>query len=363
MQELKRIVFVVNPISGTSGKKMILKQIEKLIDKEKYAYDIVETQYAGHATDIARGAANRGVDVVCAIGGDGTVNETARALVHTNTSLAIIPCGSGNGLARHLHIPMDAIRAIKVINDAEPQLMDYGLINLHPFFCTCGVGLDAFISQKFAEAGKRGFLTYVENILQNALTYNPETYEIEVENEESEKQVYNALMITCANASQWGNNAFIAPQASVRDGLMDVNIIEPFTLLEVPQLSLQLMNGTIDKSGRIKTFRCKNLHIKRSKPGAIHFDGDPAETGENIEVSLIRNGLSCICPKDEGIMDVGETIQNQVVEYFNDMYVRSQEIQENIQNQNRRIIQLNKDIVNRLARIGKKDKSSEKNEE
>ena len=166
MQELKRIVFVVNPISGTSGKKMILKQIEKLIDKDKFAYDIVQTQYAGHATEIARGAANRGVDIVCAIGGDGTVNETARALVHTDTSLAIIPCGSGNGLARHLHIPMDAIRAIKLINEAEPQLMDYGLINLHPFFCTCGVGLDAFISQKFAEAGKRGFLTYVENILQ-----------------------------------------------------------------------------------------------------------------------------------------------------------------------------------------------------
>lgn len=359
MQELKRIVFVVNPISGTSGKKMILKQIEKLIDKDKFAYDIVQTQYAGHATEIARGAANRGVDIVCAIGGDGTVNETARALVHTDTSLAIIPCGSGNGLARHLHIPMDAIRAIKLINEAEPQLMDYGLINLHPFFCTCGVGLDAFISQKFAEAGKRGFLTYVENILQNALSYNPETYEIELVDEESEKQVYEALLITCANASQWGNNAFIAPQASVRDGLMDVTIIEPFTLLEVPQLALQLMNGTIDKSGRIKSFRCKNLLIKRSKPGAIHYDGDPVETGENIEVSLIRNGLSCMCPTDEGVMDMSETIQNQLVEHFNEMYLRSQEIQENIQNQNRRIMQLNKDIVNRLSRIGRRKKDEE----
>ena len=264
------------------------------------------------------------------------------------------------GAYTHTSIALqDAIRAIKLINEAEPQLMDYGLINLHPFFCTCGVGLDAFISQKFAEAGKRGFLTYVENILQNALSYNPETYEIELVDEESEKQVYEALLITCANASQWGNNAFIAPQASVRDGLMDVTIIEPFTLLEVPQLALQLMNGTIDKSGRIKSFRCKNLLIKRSKPGAIHYDGDPVETGENIEVSLIRNGLSCMCPTDEGVMDMSETIQNQLVEHFNEMYLRSQEIQENIQNQNRRIMQLNKDIVNRLSRIGRRRKDEE----
>ena len=152
MQELKRIVFVVNPISGTSGKKMILKQIEKLIDKDKYAYDIVETQYAGHATDIARGAANRGVDIVCAIGGDGTVNETARALVHTDTSLAIIPCGSGNGLARHLHIPMDAIRAIKA------PVVEVHISNVHAreefrhksmISCACtgvilGFGLDSY---------------------------------------------------------------------------------------------------------------------------------------------------------------------------------------------------------------------------
>jgi diacylglycerol kinase family enzyme len=244
---------------------------------------------------------------------------------------------------------MDAIRAIKLINEAEPQLMDYGLINLHPFFCTCGVGLDAFISQKFAEAGKRGFLTYVENILQNALSYNPETYEIELVDEESEKQVYEALLITCANASQWGNNAFIAPQASVRDGLMDVTIIEPFTLLEVPQLALQLMNGTIDKSGRIKSFRCKNLLIKRSKPGAIHYDGDPIVTGTDVDVHIEHLGIR-ILTNPEATEDTTppNPILNAFSDFFNNINNVREDIGSGIEKGGRRIQAINKVLLKKL---------------
>lgn len=326
---MKKIVFIVNPVSGTANKRSVIRQIDRLIDKERFDYSVVTTEYAGHATELARAAANEGVDIVCAIGGDGTVNETARALVHTNTALAIIPCGSGNGLARHLHIPMDAIRAIKLINDAEPLSIDYGLINLHPFFCTCGVGFDAFISQKFAEAGKRGPATYVENILMTALTYSPETYELDVLDENEKRATYKAFMIACANASQYGNNAYIAPQASVRDGVMDVTIVEPFTVLEAPQLAVLLFNGAIDESSRIKTFRCKHLVIRRSKPGVIHYDGDPVESGETVDVSIVSKGLLCICPTDEGVMDVGESARNSIVEYFNNMYLRSEDFIEN----------------------------------
>ena len=326
---MKKIVFIVNPISGTANKRSVLRQIERLIDKKKFEFKIIQTEYAGHATEIAREAANEGVDIVCAIGGDGTVNETARALVHTETALAIIPCGSGNGLARHLHIPLDAIRAIKLINEVEPLSIDYGLINLHPFFCTCGVGFDAFISQKFAEAGKRGPATYVENVLRSALRYSPETYELDVEDENEEHVTYKALLIACANASQYGNNAYIAPQASVRDGVMDVTIVEPFTVLEAPQLAILLFNGLIEDSNHIRTFRCKHLVIKRNKPGVIHFDGDPAESGDIVDVSIVSKGLLCICPTDEGVMDVGESARNSMVEYFNNMYLRSEDFIEN----------------------------------
>ena len=237
MTDKKKIVFVVNPKSGSHGKKAILKWIEERIDRSVFDYTIVNTQYAGHATQLAAPAAKEGVVIVVAVGGDCTVNEIARSLRHTDTALAIIPCGSGNGLARHLHIPMDAKGAIDVINKNYRVCIDYGLINNIPFFCTCGVGFDAFVSLKFADSGKRGLLTYLENTLYESLTYQPETYEIE--NEEGTVK-YEAFLIACGNASQWGNNAYIAPQASLTDGLMDVTIMEPFTVLDVPSLSFQL---------------------------------------------------------------------------------------------------------------------------
>ena len=178
----KRILYIINPISGTQRKQGIAKLVEKLTDTNVYDLEVEKTQYAGHATLIAQQAAQRGVDVVVAVGGDGTVNEVGRALVGTNTAMGIIPCGSGNGLARHLGIPINAKKAISVVNECVVHKLDYGTINDRPFFCTCGVGFDAFISEKFASSGKRGLLTYVENTLKSGLQYKPQEYVIEDEN-------------------------------------------------------------------------------------------------------------------------------------------------------------------------------------
>ena len=144
MDTKKRIIFVVNPISGTHGKEFILKLIGQELDASKYDYSIRKTEYAGHASEIAAQAAAEGTDIVVAIGGDGTINEIGRALIHTDTAMGIIPCGSGNGLARHLHIPMEPRAAINVLNAGLVKTIDYGIIDKHPFFCTCGVGFDAF---------------------------------------------------------------------------------------------------------------------------------------------------------------------------------------------------------------------------
>lgn len=164
-----------------------------------------------------------------AVGGDGTVNEVGRALVNTKTAMGILPCGSGNGLARHLNLPMNLKKCIDILNDCDIHTLDYGLINRHPFFCTCGMGFDAFISMKFAEAGKRGPITYMQKILEEGLSYQPETYEIE---DEEGTRRYKAFLVSAANASQYGNNAYIAPQASMSDGLLDIIIMEPFDLIE-----------------------------------------------------------------------------------------------------------------------------------
>ena len=174
------ILFIVNPISGSGHKESALKAIERYLDRDRFNSEICYTEYAGHGAEIAREAASRGIDIVVAVGGDGTVNEIAGSLVGTETALAIIPCGSGNGLARHLQIPMNPVSAVKFINTGTIARLDHGTINGRPFFCTCGVGFDAFISMKFAEAGRRGPATYVEKTLVDGLRYKTETYRITI---------------------------------------------------------------------------------------------------------------------------------------------------------------------------------------
>lgn len=294
MDEKKKIAFIINPISGTQGKEQIVKWLDEKLDKERYEPEILYTERAGHAVEIAAQKAQEHVYAVVAIGGDGTINEVARSLAHTETALGIIPCGSGNGLARHLQIPMDPKRAIEVINDGLVDVIDYGKINDVPFFCTCGVGFDAFVSLKFAQAGKRGPLTYLEKTLLESLKYRPETYELEMDGSTSR---YKAFLIACGNASQYGNNAYITPQATLNDGLLDVTILEPFNVFDVPSLAFQLFNKTIDQNSRIKTFRCRSLQIHRKTPGVAHFDGDPTMMGENIDVEIVKNGLQVIVPR------------------------------------------------------------------
>lgn len=338
----KKAVFVINLISGTSDKAAIPGLIDQYLDKMKFEYEIAITQYAGHASEIATKAKDDGVDVVVAVGGDGTVNEVARAIVHSNTALGIIPCGSGNGLARHLLLPLNVRKAIEVINRGEVRQLDYGIINDYPFFCTCGMGFDAFVSMKFAEAGKRGPITYVENVLREGLKYKPETYTIEDENGTLR---YKAFLISCANASQYGNNAYIAPQASMSDGLMDVIIMEPFDVFEAPQISIEMFSKTLDKNSKIKTFRTRHLHIHRDKPGVIHYDGDPVMTGADIDIELKPKGINIIV---NTMADRSErqpnALQNAAAELFNEI----NEIRDGIAQSRRKFQQWSKAIQKRL---------------
>lgn len=297
MSDKKHIAFIINPISGIRGKDEIVRWVYEGIDRQAYDPEFIRTEYAGHAVEIAADQVRKGAFAVVAIGGDGTINEIARSLVHTPTALGIIPCGSGNGLARHLQIPLEPRQAIDIINDQVVETIDYGLINGIPFFCTCGVGFDALVSLQFSKAGKRGPLTYIEMTLTESLKYRPEMYELEMDNSTAR---YQAFLIACGNASQYGNNAYIAPQAALDDGLLDVTILEPFTLLDVPALAYQLFHKTIDQNSRIKTFRCQKLKIHRNKPGVVHYDGEPKVMGEDIEVGIVKRDLHVLVPRNAG---------------------------------------------------------------
>jgi YegS/Rv2252/BmrU family lipid kinase len=286
-----RVTFILNPISGTKSKEGLATIIGQQLNADEFDWRIARTEYAGHASVIASQCVSEGVDICVAVGGDGTVNEVARSLVHSQTALGIVPCGSGNGLARHLCLPMDMKGAVEMIAQRRIESFDYGVINDQPFFCTCGMGFDAVVSLKFAEAGKRGLVTYVEKVLKESLNYKPDTYTIE---DETGIHSYKAFLLACANAAQYGNNAYIAPGASMQDGLMDVIVMEPFNVLEAPQLAVDLFAKTLGNNARIKTFQTSRIHIHRENPGAVHFDGDPINMGTDIHVEIRPLGLRAV---------------------------------------------------------------------
>ena len=292
----KTIRFIVNPISGGSSKRAIIRAVDELIDHDVFDCAVWPTLYAGHGAVLAAMAAENGIDVVVAIGGDGTVNEVARSLVHTDTALGIVPCGSGNGLARHLQIPLDYRKALRLINSGSAVSLDYGLINKRPFFCTCGMGYDANVSYRFASSSKRGLLAYMENSISGLARYEPEAYTVI---DSRGQRSYKAFCIALANASQYGNNAYIAPYASMADGLMDVTVIEPFSVAEAPAMAYRLFSGKFEDGAKhIRMFRTGSLRIVREHEGVIHCDGDPMKAPREIEVRIVPGGLKVICDSD-----------------------------------------------------------------
>ena len=340
-----KVMFIMNPISGNVKKSGIPKLIDEYIDKDKYEYKIRYTERAGHAMELASEAAMSGYDIVVAVGGDGTINETGRGLVGSDTALSILPCGSGNGLARHLSIPINIRKSIEILNECQIHPLDYCKINDIPFFCTCGMGFDAFISQKFASSKHRGPLKYLEEVLLEGLRYEPELYTIE---DSTGRHSYKAYLVTCANASQYGNNAYIAPQASMSDGLLDVIVMEPFGIMDAAQVSFDLMNKTMDKNSKVKTFKSSEVVIRRSSEGPVHFDGDPMVMGREILVSVVEKGIRVVCNREaeDPSKQSPNVVQNAVSELLNDF----SDMNSNLKHQGRNVMAFNKRMWRRLTK-------------
>ena len=293
----RKILAVINPISGTSNKEFMPETIARCIDPDKFDVVVRFTQHASHATLLTEEAIKEGFYGVIAVGGDGTINEVAAALRDSSTALGIIPCGSGNGLARHLGIPMNVEKALEIINLDNIESLDYCTANDRPFFCTCGVGFDAHVSQKFAEAKKRGPLSYIQKTLVEYLKYRCKTYSIEMNDRVVTEK---AFVIACGNASQYGNNAFITPRASMHDGLIDVTVIHPFTPLDTAVLGVLLFTRHIDQDTNINTFRTSELTIHRPKPDVMHIDGEPIMMDADIHIKCHKAGIKIFLPVGDG---------------------------------------------------------------
>jgi YegS/Rv2252/BmrU family lipid kinase len=287
---LRRIAFIVNPISGGKDKKDVLAAIGRYLDLSECTYEVLPTRQAGDGTRLARVTA---ADVVVAVGGDGTVSEVALGLLGTDKVLGILPCGSGDGLALHLGISRNPAQAVKTLNAGQVVRIDAGEMDGRPFFCTAGVGLDAAVSLDFARSSRRGLNTYITTAWEDWKHRDLDRYVVETD---TEAWAGEALFITVGNANQWGNEAQIAPRASLCDGMLDVTVVQPFPVWQIPDLAARLMAGKADTSHHVRTFRSAHVHIHRDRPGPAHYDGDPFETGTDLDLSVRPAALRVIVP-------------------------------------------------------------------
>jgi lipid kinase, YegS/Rv2252/BmrU family len=304
---MKNLHIIINPISGTGSKDAVPSFAKDIFPSDQFHTVLHTTEYAGHASELTRKVLNEGADYVVAVGGDGTVNEIAGAMVHSDAAFGIIPSGSGNGLARDLGIPIDFRKAMEVIAKGNIMCIDYCKADEHTFFCTCGFGFDALISERFSEEKHRGPITYVKNILSEFPKFHPENYEIRFS--ENNSFIGKAFLLTCANATQYGNNAFIAPQADMQDGKMDVVVVSPLNPLEAGPMAVQLFTKQINKNGKLHHYQAEEIVIKREKAGYMHVDGDPVPAGKEIVVKTIPAGLNVIVPTER---DKPTPIQSQI---------------------------------------------------
>jgi YegS/Rv2252/BmrU family lipid kinase len=287
----EKILFVINPVSGNKPKEFILKLIEEKFTEEHYKVKTIFTRFAGEATSIVKNFSQKGYQKVVAVGGDGTVNEVASAIANTDAVLGIVPLGSGNGLARHLKVPLKTSKALDLLKTGNSKQIDYGKINDQKFFCTTGVGFDAHIGHVFSKMEGRGFGNYIKATFSEFRNYKPKRYEITMN---GTTIMRDAFLITFANASQYGNNAHIAPKADIQDGKLEVAILRSFPLITAPGIGARLFLKNIDKSVYLETFQCKDIVVKRKSPGVVHFDGEPGEMGNVLNIKIVPEGLHVI---------------------------------------------------------------------
>ncbi len=290
-----QFLFIINPISGTAQKHNIPEMIYRIIKTDKSRIKIVLTRYAGHGRELAAEAVQQGIPYIISVGGDGTMNEIASSLLYTESSLGIIPMGSGNGLARHLNIPLDTEKAIHLLNNFSITTIDSGNINGMPFFCTAGIGLDAQVSKVFDELPTRGLKTYTKAFLKKVRSYRGDDLVIRING--ADKEITGRFLLsTFANSNQYGNNAFIAPNASLTDQQLNLVLMRPVNVVEALEKIYKLFSKKLDTDRDVTQLVFHNIEIERNVEGPAHIDGDPVLLGKNISVKCVPHALRLLTP-------------------------------------------------------------------
>ena len=289
----EKIFLIINKYAGHKEGARAVELVIPYLRKKNNAVEYAFTNYAGHATDLALKAVAEAYDLVVAVGGDGTVNEVAQALVGSGVALGIIPMGSGNGLARELGISMKIKDSRKTLNKGKNIELDVCRLNDQRFLCTSGIGFDAMIAYKMSKAASRGFTKYVKLVIRESLTFKPIKVKMSMDGQTTEKSVF---LITFANASQFGNNAYIAPEASMTDGIIDVVVVRKFFKIWMPVFAVALFSGKINWLPFVDCYKARQIDIEMAKTPYFHFDGEPGELKLPASVAIVTQKISVRCP-------------------------------------------------------------------
>ena len=294
------ITLIINPISGNAHRGAIADRVEvarTALGKSGEESRVVVSDRRGHVRELATAAVHAGSRLVMVWGGDGSMNEAASALLGTDVPLALIPAGSGNGLARELGTPLQPVAAIAAALNGRPRVIDAGELGGRPFFNVAGIGFDAHIATCFDRAPRRGLATYVRVSARELLTYRAISYRIECGDSEGVAALASsqrALLVTIANSPQFGNGAKIAPFARVDDGRLDLVVYEEVSRFATLRALPKLFSGGIERVRGVTTRQIERGRIESDAPMAFHVDGEPVEGGTTLEVRVLPRALTVI---------------------------------------------------------------------
>ncbi|WP_276132835.1 diacylglycerol/lipid kinase family protein [Polluticoccus soli] len=289
----QHLVFVINQKSGVDRRKSVQQAIDKRLDLNRFSYEIVHTEYPKHGTFIAREAAAKKAYAVVAVGGDGSVNDITAGLWGSDTALAIVPKGSGNGMARTLGIPRNTEQAIDIINKGNLTKIDIGFANGVPFISNAGVAFDVLISNEFAKSTRRGFAIYSWLVTKHLWMYKENDWTIKIDGNEVKEK---AFIISVANGKQFGYNFQIAPEASWTDGLFDIIVIRKFPKMLGGQLVIKAMNGSLTQSKYVQHYRGKEVVISHPLLNMMQLDGDARPCEHTVRFHLEQCAQKVVVP-------------------------------------------------------------------
>jgi YegS/Rv2252/BmrU family lipid kinase len=287
---VKDILFIINPILPLKSRKTIESLIINGLTGSGLNFDVIFSNHHRHAIQITRDNLNN-YSVFCAVGGDGTVSQVSSVLIHTDKTLGIIPCGSGNGLANFLKLPRNIHDSLNRIKQQNTITIDTCSVNNKHFINLAGIGFDAHVAYQFAKSKRRGFINYIKETVKALFTYKPREYEIFLD--DTRKHV-KAFLICLCNSNQFGNNAIICPSAKIDDSLITVAILKPFPFYCFPLMVYRLFKGNINKSDYMEFTECRKVLIKNEDQTCIHIDGEPEIIEGNMEVHIAPKSIKVI---------------------------------------------------------------------